>query len=197
MKNILILFLLSSSFCYGKTRVLFLGDSLTEGYGVEKKAAFPHQLEVLLKQKNKVIEVVNAGSSGSTSASALSRLKWHLKKKPDVLFLALGANDGLRGVKASVIKMNLDETIKLAQENEIKVVLAGMKLPINFGKTYIKNFEDVFVKLAKEYQLTFIPFLLKDVGTRKDLNLADGIHPNEKGHVKIAQNIVSYFLEIL
>lgn len=174
--------------------VLILGDSLTEGYGVSKTAAFPNQLQVLLNQKfaKQKTKVINAGSSGSTSASALSRLKWHLRSKPNVLLLALGANDGLRGFSVSATKKNLQKTIALAKENKIKVILAGMKLPLNYGEKYRNDFESTFKDLAKSEKIEFIPFLLKDVGGQPQLNLPDGIHPNEKGHKIIAENLVPY-----
>ncbi len=174
--------------------ILILGDSLTEGYGISKEASFPKQLEILLNKKfpQKKTKVINAGSSGSTSASALSRLRWQLKAKLDVLILALGANDGLRGFPVSATKSNLKKTIELAKDNKIKVLLAGMKLPLNYGKKYRNDFEEIFKSLAKEENISFIPFLLKKVGGHSKLNLPDGIHPNEAGHKIIAKNLVPY-----
>ena len=137
------------------------------------------------------MEVIGAGSSGATSASALSRLKWHLKKKPDLLILALGANDGLRGVKLSATKDNLARTIDLAKQNQIKVFLAGMKIPMNYGEDYRREFESLYQSLVKEKQIGLIPFLLEGVAAEPKYNLADGIHPNEEGHKIIAQNIFS------
>jgi acyl-CoA thioesterase I len=169
--------------------VVALGDSLTEGYGLTKEQAYPAVLQKNLKNKFPNLKIINAGVSGSTSASAESRLKWQLKNKPHVLLLALGANDGLRGLSTDSLKANLNKTIQLAQKNNIHVILAGMKMPFNYGKTYTKNYEDVFISLAKKYKLDFIPFLLDGVATNKKLNLADGIHPNEEGYRIIASKI--------
>ena len=170
--------------------ILILGDSLTEGYGVEKESAFPAQLQKIINKSGKEnIKVTAAGTSGSTSASALKRLKWHLRKKPDFLILALGGNDGLRGLKPESTKENLSDAIKLAKSKNVKVFLAGMKIPLNYGEDYRSRFEKTFTDLAKVEGVSLIPFLLEGVGGNKDLNLADGIHPNEKGHKIIAQTI--------
>jgi len=196
MLNRLLLFIFTFSFFIsafsaiaveGK-RILIIGDSLTEGYGVAKNKAYPHQLLLLLKKKYK-ITVVNAGSSGSTSAGAFTRLRWHLRAKPDILILALGGNDGLRGVKPAATKKNLAKTIRLAQKSKILVYLAGMKMPHNYGKDFRLAFEKIYKELIKEYKIKEIPFLLEGVGGRKEFNLPDGIHPNELGHKIIAKNL--------
>lgn len=175
-------------------KILILGDSLTEGYGVSKSDSFPQQLELLLQEKfpYRKSEVINAGSSGSTSASAAPRLKWLSKNSPDILILALGANDGLRGFKVDATQKNLQKAIDLAREKKITVILAGMKIPLNYGPKYRADFEKMYADLAKTNQLVLIPFLLKDVGGRPDLNLPDGIHPNEEGHKIIAKTILPY-----
>jgi acyl-CoA thioesterase-1 len=191
-----LIFLSFSLTCFARakdeTRVLIVGDSLTEGYGVPKTSAYPYQLELLLKKKHPGVRVINAGSSGSTTASAYTRLKWHLRSKPGVLVLALGGNDGLRGFKTAISKANLSKTIQLAKDNGIKVLLAGMKLPTNYGKAYRKSFEKIFDELAKEHKVKSIPFLLVGVGGVKKLNLPDGIHPNEEGHKIIANTVYKY-----
>jgi acyl-CoA thioesterase I len=170
--------------------IVFLGDSLTEGYGITQSQAYPALVADLLKKKNISAKIVNAGISGSTSASADSRLRWFLKRKPDLLFLALGANDGLRGLDVSDMKKNLENVILMAKKEEIPVIIAGMKIPMNYGNDYRKKYEAVFPALAKKYSLPLIPFLLDGVATHKDLNISDGIHPNEKGHAIIAKNIL-------
>ncbi len=172
-----------------ETKILILGDSLTEGYGISKQKAYPHLLQEKFNKKGHKVEIVNAGSSGSTSASALGRLKWHLQSKPNVLVLALGANDGLRGVRVLSMKKNLEQTIELAKKNEMTVYLAGMKLPLNYGKSYREAFERVFSDLAKEKNVKLIPFLLENVAGIKKYNLPDGLHPNEKGHELIADTV--------
>ncbi len=173
-----------------KKRLLILGDSITEGYGIQKQDAFPNQLQILLDEKKKNVEVISAGISGSTSASAVKRLQWHLKKKPDVLILALGGNDGLRGIKPEMTKKNLNDAIKLATSKGVTVYLAGMKMPTNYGAEYRLAFESTFTDLVKENKIKTIPFLLEGVGGRKELNIEDGIHPNEKGHKIIANYIL-------
>lgn len=179
----------------GAVKILFLGDSLTEGYGVPKEKAYPtlvvERLNNRFAQRKmaKRVAALYGGVSGSTSASALSRLRWFLKAKPRVLFLAMGANDGLRGLPPAEMEKNLDATIELARKEGLKVVLAGMRLPPNYGKKNSEEFAAVFTRLAKKYDLPFVPFLLATVGGEKDLNIEDGIHPNEKGHRKVAELI--------
>ncbi len=193
----LLAFTFLSQTSFAETRILVVGDSLTAGYGVNQTSAFPKQLENLLKKKNHKVQVIAAGSSGATSAGATNRLRWHLKRKPDILILALGANDGLRGLPVESTQKNLAAAIDLAKENKIKVLLAGMKMPTNYGEDYQKKYEKVFSDLSQEKQITLIPFLLKDVAVEKEYNLADGIHPNEKGHLLIAENLLKYVEPIL
>jgi acyl-CoA thioesterase-1 len=193
-----VLFVLLFSFnLFAVDKVLFLGDSLTAGYGVEKNDAFPKLVGDKFEKAGNKIKVINAGISGSTTSGALKRLRWYLKAKPDVVFLALGANDGLRGLKLQKSKENLDEVIKLAKKKKIEVVLAGMMLPPNYGAKYRKEFEQMYKDLAKEHKLHFIPFLLKGVGGEAKLNQADGIHPNEQGHKVIADTVYSKLKEVL
>lgn len=179
-------------------RVLCLGDSLTEGYGLSKEAAWPAVLQGLLRAKGRSnVALVNAGVSGSTSASGLSRLKWHLKSKPTILVLALGANDGLRGVPVAETQKNLATIIKFAQQNGMKVLLAGMRMPPNYGKTYTADYEKMFRTLATDYKTAFMPFILEGVVADPALNLGDGIHPNAAGYHKIAENLLPYIESLL
>ena len=191
------IFITFSNVIFAETRILFLGDSLTEGYGISKEKAYPQLIEDQLKKDNKEVKVVNAGESGSKTSSALRRLRWHLRSKPAILVLALGANDGLRGIKANVIKENLQKVIDLAKKKEIKVLLVGMQMPINYGKEYRGEFYEIYPQLAKENKLNFVPFLLEGVARVKELNLEDGIHPNEKGHEKMASTVLSYLKKLL
>lgn len=174
----------------GASTLLFLGDSLTEGYGVPKEKSYPSLVVSELKKKGLKIKLLNGSVSGSTTASGLSRLRWFLKAKPSILILALGANDGLRGVKLSDSEKNLRGIIQLARDNKVKVVLAGMLLPMNYGEKYRTNFEKMYKKLEVEFSLVKIPFLLDGVGGEAKLNQEDGIHPNEAGHEKIAQTVL-------
>lgn len=178
-------------------RIVILGDSIAAGDGVDKESSYPAQLELQLRARGHQVSVVNAGISGSTSASAVSRLKWQMRKKIDVLLIELGGNDGLRGVSVEATKKNLSETILLAKQDGIKVLLAGMELPVNYGNDYRIKFKALFAELAKQYKVAFMPFLLVEVGGKRDLNLSDGIHPNEKGHRKIAENLIPFIERLL
>ena len=187
----------------GAIKILFLGDSLTEGYGVSKEKSYPALVVEKLNHRfaerkmAKRVAALYGGISGSTSASALSRLRWFLKAKPRLLFLAMGANDGLRGLPASEMEKNLDATIELARKEGLKTILAGMRLPPNYGKKNGEEFAAVFTRLAKKYELPFVPFLLANVGGEQALNIDDGIHPNEKGHEKIAEQIFPVLENVL
>ena len=198
MKNLtLVLFILTFANPALSKTVLFIGDSLTEGYGVPKADSFPSLVQKKFDNQKKKIKVLNGSVSGSTTASGLSRLRWFLKAKPDILFLALGANDGLRGIKLSESKKNLIKIIDLAREKNMKIILAGMLLPPNYGEKYRTEFEVMYKDLEKKYKLTRIPFLLKGVAGEKDLNQNDGIHPNEKGHVIISNTVYKTLRSVL
>jgi len=175
--------------------ILFLGDSLTEGLGVSKKDTYPSLVENLIKTKlNQDVNVINAGVSGSTTSDGLSRLNWYLKREPDIIFIALGANDGLRGLDLNKSQKNLEEIVSRALDSKAKVLLAGMLMPPNYGVEYTKNFKQMFENVKNKYNLKFMPFLLKGVAGEKQLNQGDGIHPNEKGY-KIIANEVFKFLK--
>lgn len=175
---------------FAAKKLVVLGDSLTEGFGVAKESAFPALLEKKLHQNNKKDwVVVNAGVSGSTTASAISRMKWLFKSKPDVVLLALGANDGLRGLKVEDSQKHLAEAIEYAQKQKVRVILGGLYMPPNYGADYTAKFKNMYTSLAKKYQLTFVPFILEKVAGNPKYNLADGIHPNEEGHKIIADNV--------
>ena len=195
---LLILGLISfSGICFSQTLIVALGDSLTEGFGVNKEEAYPFLLEKELFVKGHSVKVVNAGISGSTSASAVSRLKWYIRSKPDIIIIALGGNDGLRGLSVLHMKKNLSKAIELAQSEKIKVLLSGMQIPLNYGKEYTESFRKVFQELAELYKLPMIPFLLKDVGGFPTLNQPDGIHPNPEGHKIIAATVLKYLEPLL
>lgn len=193
-----------------ETKLLFLGDSLTEGFGVEPEESFPTLIDTMLKQKGyRSVKVINAGISGSTTASAVSRLKWYLKMpsemkpvttsetKKDILFLALGANDGLRGLSLKEMEQNLNTTIEIALAAKMEIILAGMEIPPNYGDEYTRNFRDVFKNLARRHKITLMPYLLKDVGGFDHLNLPDGVHPNAEGYKIVAANVLTYILDKL
>jgi acyl-CoA thioesterase I len=170
--------------------LLFLGDSLTAGLGVAPEKTYPHLLGIMLAGDGfPDVRVVNGGVSGATTAGALGRLKWYERVQPDVLFLALGANDGLRGLDVGAMYNNLEAVIHYAKSRDISVLLAGMELPPNYGDQYTEAFRTVYRDLAERHDLVLIPFLLEGVGGIATLNQADGIHPNAEGHSAIARHV--------
>ncbi len=182
----------SSAIASARPVVVVLGDSLAAGYGVDKDEAFPSLLEKKFKSNHVDMKVINAGLSGSTSASGPSRMNWQLKAKPTHLLLALGANDALRGINPADTTESLRKTIKIALENHITVFLLGMKAPPNYGKEFTLKFESIYVNLSKEFKLDRFPFLLEGVAGEASLNQGDGIHPNAKGHQVIADHLYNF-----
>jgi acyl-CoA thioesterase-1 len=197
MKSLYFLVALSFSISGFAQTILFLGDSLTEGYQLSKEEAFPSLIETELKKNKPEIKVLNGGVSGATTASGLKRLDWYLKAKPEFMVLALGANDGLRGLKIENTEKNLVLVIEKAQERKITVVLAGMKMPTNYGEPYRSQFENMYPRLAKKFNLKLVPFILEGVGGNPKLNLADGIHPNSEGHKIMAKTILKVLEPLL
>lgn len=178
-------------------KFVILGDSLTEGYGVAQTAAFPALLQKKVDADKLNWKVISSGSSGSTSASGLQRIKWIAKDKPDVVLVLLGSNDGLRGLKVEETEKNLNDTIDWAKKNNITVALGQLHVPPNYGKDYEKKFSAVYAKVASKNKVQLAPFLLEKVAGEKDLNLADGIHPNEKGHQIVAENLYPFIKKLL
>ncbi len=177
---------------------MFIGDSLTAGLGVMPEQAYPALIQDKLNQSGKgKVKVINGGISGSTSAGAYSRLKWYLRVGSDVLILALGANDGLRGLPVAGMKKNLARAIVLAKESGMRVILCGMEVPPNYGPGYAADFRQVFPDLAREFHIPLVPFLLEGVGGQPRLNQADGIHPTPEGHRIIAETVFPYIREQL
>ncbi len=171
--------------------ILFLGDSLTAGLGVAEKEAYPALIEQKLKEKNLPFSVINAGISGDTTAGGLARLDWVLQKKIDILVLALGANDGLRGLPVAQTKANLQAIVERvkAKNPGVKIVIAGMQIPPNMGGEYGAAFRAIFPELARANQTALVPFLLEGVGGNDGLNQADRIHPTAAGHRILAENV--------
>ncbi len=172
-------------------RIVFLGDSLTAGYGLPKEASVPSRIQDRLRENGYPHEVVNAGVSGDTSAGGLSRLDWSLEGDVQVLVIELGANDGLRGLPVASLKKNLTEIIGRAQARGIRVILTGMEAPPNFGAAYTSEFRDVYRQLAREHDVTFVPFYLEGVAGIPSLNIEDGIHPNAEGSRIIEKTVWS------
>ena len=171
--------------------ILFFGDSLTAGYGLDDPAteAFPGLIEARLKEAGLPYRVVNAGLSGETTAGGLRRVGWILRQPVDIFVLGLGGNDGLRGVPVTASKANLRGIIEKvrARNPQAKIVLSGMQMPPSLGPDYTKAFAAMYPEIADSMNATLIPFLLDGVGGVPTLNLPDGIHPNAEGHRKVAE----------
>ena len=177
--------------------ILCFGDSITAGYGLDDiNEAFPALLQNKIDSLKLDYTVINSGLSGETTAGGRSRLNWVIKQKVDIFLLELGGNDGLRGIPLTETRANLSAIIEAIQEQspDTRIILAGMELPPNMGQDYTSEFRKVFSDLAAEYDVAFIPFILKDVGGIKELNQNDGIHPTAEGH-RIVANTVWEVLE--
>ena len=197
-KFTILLFLTSLVANANEITILFLGDSLTEGYGIDKESAYPTKLKELISNKeSKTIEIINGGITGSTTASGISRLKWYQRAEPNIVVLALGANDGLRGIPIEETEKNLQKMIDKLRKWNCEAVICGMKMPPNYGESYRQPFESLFPRLAKENNISLVPFLLESVAGEKDKNIEDGIHPNEAGHEIMAENIYSIIKDLL
>ena len=181
-----------------KETILFLGDSLTEGLGVNKEEAYPSLVQNLIKTNlNKEISIINGGVSGSTTSDGLARLKWYLRKKPSIILIALGANDGLRGLNLKKTQENLEEIVINAKDSGAKVLLAGMLMPPNYGPNYTQDFEKMYRYIQKKYNLKSMPFLLDGIAGKQEFNQRDGIHPNAKGHILIAKKVFEFLKDEL
>lgn len=178
----------------GLPRVVILGDSITAGYGLDKEQAYPALLERKFQEAGLAVEVVNAGVSGDTTAGGLRRIAWALGKGADVLVIALGGNDGLRGLSPEQTTANLKGIIDKAREKNpaIRIILAGMQMPANMGAAYTEAFKAIYPRVAESEKVTLVPFLLEGVGGDPAFNQDDQIHPNEKGQERIAQTMWPY-----
>ncbi len=171
--------------------ILFFGDSISAGYGIETEQAFPALIQQKIDAQGWAFKVVNAGLSGETTAAGLRRIDWILKRKIDFLVLELGGNDGLRGVPLNTTRKNLQAIIDRAKTKypQVRIVIAGMQIPPNLGPEYTAEFRAIFPALAKKNKAALIPFLLERVGGVPELNLPDGIHPTPEGHKIVAENV--------
>lgn len=175
------------------TRLLVLGDSLAAGYGLAPEEAFPAQLEKALQQAGYQVSVINAGVSGDTTAGGLSRLSWTMSSDPQLVIVELGGNDALRGLPPEETRANLDAILEYLTSSGVKVILAGMRSPLNLGKDYTTAFDRIYPQLASKYQVAFYPFFLEGVALDAKLNQPDGIHPNAAG----VKEIVTRFLPVV
>jgi acyl-CoA thioesterase-1 len=171
--------------------ILFFGNSLTAGYGLDPSQAFPALIQHKLDSLDLPYKVINSGLSGETTAGGKSRIGWVLREKVDVFILELGGNDGLRGIDVESTRQNLQaiiDTVK-AKNPETRIVIAGMQIPPNMGPDYTARFRRIFAELAEKNNTVLIPFLLENVGGIPSLNLPDGIHPTADGHKIVAENV--------
>jgi len=171
----------------GATRIAFLGDSITAGYGVAAPDAFPAVVEALLREHGRAVEIVNAGVSGDTSAGGLERLDWVLRSDPDVLVLELGANDALRGQPLPGIEDNLRAIVARAREHGAQVLLLGMDIPTSYGPAYTREFAQLYERLAREETVAIVPQFIREVGADPALMQPDGLHPTVEGHRRLAE----------
>ncbi|HEU4395146.1 MAG TPA: arylesterase [Planctomycetota bacterium] len=177
--------------------VAFLGDSISAGLHLPRDRAFPAALQRRLAAAGLPFRLVNAGVSGDTTAGGLARIDWILKQKPAIVVVELGANDGLRGVPVETIEANLREILRRVVASGAKPLLLGMRLPPNYGPAYNAAFEEAFERVADEHDAAFLPFFMKGVAGRLDLNLEDGIHPTAEGHERLAENVEEALLRLL
>ncbi len=171
--------------------IVAFGDSLTFGQGVPFERNYPSQLQAELDKQGIKYRIVNAGISGDTTAGGLARINTVLQHKPEIVILELGANDGLRGLSVEQMQKNLSAIIERLQAEKVKVILAGMQIPPNYGPEYTDSFKKTFDGLAAKYKLPMIPFFLDGVAAKPELNQADGIHPTADGYVYVVRNVIS------
>ena len=179
-------------------KIVLFGDSLMAGYGLPNEHHLSMVLQENLRADGYNVEVINGSVSGSTSSGGLNRAEWTLSETNiDLIILGLGANDMLRGINPKETKTNLEKIIKIAQDKNIKVILAGMVAPTSHGLKYKKNFDKIYPDLSKQYNLPLIPFLLEGVALKPELNLNDGMHPNAKGTIIISRTLQEMILKNL
>ncbi len=186
-------------FCFGSVpvvasdqapiKIVVLGDSLVSGYNIQPQEAFPARLEAKLKQEGHVVSVINAGIAGDTSAGGLARLQGIIDMKPEMVIVELGGNDMLRGMSPAQMEKNLDQIITRLKAADIRVLIAGMRAPINMGLDYRNEFDAVFPNLAKKHDVPLYPFFAEGIALKPQYNLPDGIHPNPAGVDVIVANI--------
>ena len=175
-----------------QSTIVAFGDSLTAGYGLPAAQSYPALLERALIERGHDVKIINAGVSGDTSADARNRARFTLKTKPQIVIVAFGGNDALRGLPPKAMRDNLDFVLQAARDAGAAPILAGMLAPVNLGESYGRDFAAVFSDLAQKHAAVFYPFLLEGVALNPDLNQADGIHPNADGAREIARRILPF-----
>ncbi|MEQ9090700.1 MAG: arylesterase [Balneola sp.] len=196
MKSVVLTIVLSVLICLSseaqqKKSILFFGDSISAGYGIQPQQAFPAVIQDKIDSLGLNYEVINGGLSGETSAGGLRRINWVLQRDIDIMILELGGNDGLRGIDLSSTKDNLQQIIDRAKAKnpEIEIIIAGMQVPPNLGTDYTKEFQNLYPELAEKNNLTLIPLILDKVGGREEFMQPDQIHPNVEGHKVVAETV--------
>ena len=177
--------------------ILAIGDSLTEGYGLEEADAYPALLQQRLLADGYRYKVINAGISGETTSGLRSRIDWAITLAPDIVIIETGGNDALRGIDPALIKGNIEAVILILKERNIPIILAGMRIYKNLGPSYANTFENIYPNLAKAHNLIYMPFFLKDVAGNLELNQQDGMHPTTEGYRIISNNITPYVVEAI
>jgi acyl-CoA thioesterase-1 len=177
--------------------IVAFGDSLTAGFGVPAEQSYPALLAARLRAEGYAYRVVNAGVSGDTTAGGLRRVDWALRLKPEIVIVELGANDGLRGQDLGAVRANLDRLVERFQAAGARVLLAGMRLPPNYGTRYGAEFHRLYAEVAKKHGAAFMPFFLDGVGGDARLNQLDGIHPTADGYRIIAERVWPYLRPLL
>lgn len=181
----------------GAPLVLFLGDSVTAGLHLDPSEAFPARLAAALETEGRPIRIVDAGVSGDTTAGGLRRIDWVLQREPDVVVVELGANDGLRGIELASIEANLDAIVERARGSGARVLMLGMRLPPSYGEAYAEGFAAVYERVAKRHGIAYVPYFMEGVGGVAELNLEDQLHPNAKGHERLASNVLPALRAVL
>lgn len=174
----------------GATRIVFLGDSLSAGYGLAESEAFPALVEEGLRAEGRSVTVVNSGVSGDTTAGGLARLDWVLRLKPDLLVVELGANDALRGQSLENTERNLREIVRRGGEAGARVLLLGMDVPTSYGRDYAGAFAELYERIARDEQVEFLPGFIREVGTDPALMQRDALHPTAAGHRRLAADLL-------
>lgn len=194
---LVVLSLISPARAAGPIRILAFGDSLTAGYGLPEAETLTARLADALNKMGRPAAVINGGVSGDTTADGLTRIDWALADQPQIMILALGANDMLRGLDPGSTRANLEGIITKAEAAGVQIVLAGMLAPPNLGTEYKNAFDAIYPELAKAHNLLFMPFLLQDVAQVSDLNQGDGIHPNGDGVAVMVRNLLPYVTQAM
>lgn len=177
--------------------ILAFGNSLTAGFGVPNNESYPSRLQKILIQNGYPHKVVNGGVSGDTTAGGVRRIKWLMKHAPEIVVLELGANDGLRGLSLNEMESNLERIINICEEGGATVLLTGMKVPPNYGEEYTLEFEKVFFRLARKYNLSLVPFFLEGIAGIREYTQSDGIHPLGSGYSIVVQTIWKYLKPLM